>query len=149
KKGVDAIERPARRTEPRCRGGNEVLLDRQGREDLSALRHEAEPGLRDREGREPDQRAAVEDHGATARAHEAHQGADRRGLAHAVATEQGHDLAAGDREVDIEQHLGGAIGGGELERAAWRHSISSPRYAATTAGSLRTASGVPLARMRP
>jgi hypothetical protein len=35
-------------------------------------------------------------------------------FAHAVAAEQGHDLAGADLEGDVEQHLGRAVGGLEV-----------------------------------
>jgi hypothetical protein len=55
-----------------------------------------------------------------------HQRAHRRGLAHAVAAEQGDDLALADVEADIEQHLAGAIG--RLQVAHAQHQASpSPR----------------------
>ena len=42
---------------------------------------------------------------------QAHEGADRGGLAHAVAAHQAHNLARADGEVDAEQHLRFAVAG--------------------------------------
>ena len=57
---------------------------------------------------------AVERRAAAARRQQTHQGADRRGLAHAVAAEQRHDLAGADVEAHVEQHLRGAVAGCEF-----------------------------------
>src|SRR4051794_9619915 len=48
---------------------------------------------------------------AAARAHEAHDRADRRRLADAVAPQQADALASGDIERDAEQDLAEAVGG--------------------------------------
>src|ERR1700674_5067675 len=87
---IDPIERPARRILRARRGGrDQILLDREGRKDLPAFGNEAEPGLGDAVGLKTDQRQAVEGYGAAVRAQKAHDAADGRGLAHAVAAEEG------------------------------------------------------------
>ena len=87
----------------------------------------------------------------------------RRGLARAVGAEQRDDLAGRDRQVHVA-HDGGVVVAGRHaldgeERFAHVDSslISSwicftlplPRYAAMTAGSLRTSSGLPCAMTLP
>ncbi len=64
--------------------------------------------------------------GAAAGGQQAHDGVHRRGLAHAVAAHQGHDLAGIDAELHAEQRLAGAIEGFQLSDA--QHQASpSPR----------------------
>ena len=48
---------------------------------------------------------------APGRAHEPHDRADRRRLAHAIAADEGHDLALVDAEGNAEEHLRMAITG--------------------------------------
>ena len=63
---------------------------------------------------------------AAARRQQAHDGVHRRGLAHAVAAHQGHDLAGIDAELHAEQRLAGAVEG--LQLADAQHQASpSPR----------------------
>jgi len=53
--------------------------------------------------------SAVESDLSTAVSDEAHQRAQQRGFAHAVAAEQSHLLAARDPKADAMQHLARAV----------------------------------------
>src|SRR5215207_3309415 len=132
---VDALERPAWRT--RAGGGrrDEVLVHGERRKYLPALGHEADAALGDPVWREPGERAALEDDLAAARRHEPHDGVHGRGLAHAVAAQERHDLAGPDRKRDVEQHLRGAVGG--LEVRDGQHGYSLSRSLSPLAGPLR------------
>ena len=92
-----------------CRGGGEVLPHREAGEDAAPLRHQAEAELGDAERGQPAQLPPFEGDRAAMRRGHSHDGADGRGLAHAVAAEQRHHLAAVDFEVDLEQHLALAV----------------------------------------
>ena len=57
-----------------------------------------------------------------------HEGADRGGLAHAVAAHQAHHLARTDGEVDAEQHLRLAVAGLQPRDVEQRRAhAASPR----------------------
>jgi len=88
-----------------ARGGHEVLLDRQPREDLPALRHQREALTCDAVRCQPAGAQAADLDLAGAAGEHAEQALDRRRAAHAVAAEQRHDLAGPDVERDAEQHL--------------------------------------------
>jgi hypothetical protein len=82
--------------------------------------------LGDPKGWKTRDRSAVKINLAAARTQKAHDGFDRRGLAHAVAAEQGDDLTAPDLERDVEEHLRDSVGG--LEVFDREHqAASSPR----------------------
>src|SRR5215475_7412031 len=149
KKIVDAIKRPARRAEACGAGSDEVFLDGEGGKYLTSFRHEPEPRLCNTKRRQSDERQSVESGGAAFRRQQAHERENRRCLAHAVAADQAYDLAGSDRKADVEQDLRRTVGCREPLDRQHGYSISSPRYAAATLGSVRTASGAPLARMRP
>src|SRR5256885_1243214 len=83
----------------------------QVREPLAPLRNQTEPGLGHAVGGQPMNRAALEADRAGLRRREAHDRADRRGLAHAVAAEQGYHLSRADREAHPEQDLAHAVRG--------------------------------------
>ena len=61
-------------------------------------------------GASPSMRSPAKADLAALRAHEAHQRAHGRGLAHAVAAHQSDDLALADREGHAEQHLAEPVG---------------------------------------
>src|SRR5262245_32650326 len=149
KKVVDAIQRPSRRPEARRAGGNEVFLNCERWKHLATLGHESKPRLCDTEGRQSDQREPVECGNAAFRLQQSHERGNRGCLAHAITADQSHHLAGANRKTDVEQDLRRAIGCCKAFNRQHGYSISSPRYAATTFGSVRTASGVPLAMMRP
>ena len=103
---VDARERPARRPiAAGTRGKSEIFLDGQVGEDAAVFRHEREPAARDRRGPRTCDVATVELDAAGARTHQAHQGAQQRRLAHAVAAEQAHGLARHYAEIDPAQDM--------------------------------------------
>src|SRR5215218_5027848 len=133
---VDALERPARRAGAGGCGRDEVLVHGERREHLPALGHEADAALGDPVWCEPGERAPLEDDLAAARRNQPHDGVDRRGLAHAVAAQERHDLAGPDRKRDVEQHLRGAVGGLEV-RDGQHYSLSPPRSLSSLAGPLR------------
>ena len=60
KRLVDALEASSAAARAGGRGGDEVLLDGERREDLAALGHEPDPGLRDAVGRQPVDGGALE-----------------------------------------------------------------------------------------
>src|SRR5207302_1640304 len=105
---------------------HEVVAHGQVREHLAPLRNQTEPGLGHAVGGQPMNRAALEADRAGLRRREAHDRADRRGLAHAVAAEQGYHLSRADREAHPEQDLAHAVRG--LDRIDGEHQAwSSPR----------------------
>ena len=111
---------------PVHRRRHEVLAHGQVREHLAPLRNQTEPGLGHAVGGQPMNRAALEADRAGLRRREAHDRADRRGLAHAVAAEQGYHLSRADREAHPEQDLAHAVRG--LDRIDGEHQAwSSPR----------------------
>jgi hypothetical protein len=68
---------------------------------------------------------AVEQDAAALGGQHAHDGLDGGGLAHAVAADQGYDLARGDVQVHAEQHFARAVAG--LQLLELQHQSSSPR----------------------
>ena len=94
---------------------------------------------------------ALEADGAGARAQEARDGVQERGLAGAVGAEQRHDLAGPDRERHAGQDPDVAVGG--VEVADLKHASGSPARCRdrrrSTAGSAATASGGPSAIFSP
>ncbi len=119
-----ARKRPARAV-ARSSSRDQVFGDGERRKDLPSLRHQAEPRLRDPVGRQSDERAALEHDAAAKHRQQAHDGVDRRGLTHAVAPQQRHHLAGIDPKADVEQHLGGAIGG--LQVLDGKHRLTPSR----------------------
>jgi hypothetical protein len=91
----------------------EVLSDREAVEDAAALWHvrDALPGPC--VGRHARQVRAVEAHPAAHRPQHAGDRQQRRGLARTVRAEQGDHLAGADGEVDLAQHGGAAVPGGQ------------------------------------
>src|SRR5207302_8772978 len=83
----------------------EILTHGQVREHLASLGNEAEPGLRHPIRRQAMDRTAVEADRAALRRRDAHDRADRRGLAHTVPAEQGDDVARAGAESDAEPDL--------------------------------------------
>src|SRR5262249_29449429 len=73
-------------------------------------------------------------------------GAQDRRLAAAVAAQQRDDLAGLHRKTDVVNRRHLMVANGELFHL---EDHDSPKYAAITAGSLRTCSGVPWAILRP
>ena len=90
-----ALLRPGRRRAVRAgpRRQAEVLEHGQAAEHAAALRHDGDAAPRPAEGRLARHLAPVHQHRAGARRHLAHEGADQRGLAHAVAAHQADGLA--------------------------------------------------------
>src|SRR5205809_5525012 len=109
------------------RGRHEILAHREVRKDLAALRHEADPDLRDAVGRQPVDRPAQETDLAGLQPYDPHDGAHGGRLAHAVPAEERHHLARLDLEADAEEHLAHAVR--RLDRLDREHqsAASSPR----------------------
>ena len=107
-----------------CRG-DQLFADRQVGKDLAALGDQGQAQPCHGVGRQADQRATLENHGASAGRQQAHDRAQGRGFAHAVASHQGDDLAGADFEVDPEEHLAGAVA--RFELLNFQHQPHSPR----------------------
>ena len=99
---VDARQSPARRSKACCCCGDEILLDRQRREDLAALRYETEPRACDFERRSACEVAATELDAPRCWSQQAENTANRRRLAHAVAPNQRERFALANVEIDAE-----------------------------------------------
>jgi hypothetical protein len=84
----------------------QVFLDREAREDLAALRHEADAGPGAVVGRGLLDRLAFELDAAALDGHQAHQRLQQRGLAHAIAAQQHGDLA----EPGLKAHVPAGCG---------------------------------------
>ena len=92
-------------------GGDEIFVHRQVRKDLAAFRHQADAEFCDLIRRQAAHFLAGEADRACAGRRHAHDGADGRGLAHAVAAHQGDHLARLDLQRQAEQHLAEAVAG--------------------------------------
>jgi hypothetical protein len=126
--GVDSLQIPARRAAGAVGGrGDQVLLDRQRREDLPPLRHQPQPVLCHLVRRQAGKRGAAKGHAPRPGLQQPHQRAYRGRLAHAVAAEQRHHLAGADAKIDAEQHLAFAIAGGQALHRQHGSASSSPR----------------------
>ena len=80
----------------------------------------------------------------------ARDGPEGRGLAGSVRTQQGHDLAGVDREVEPDHDGDPLVPGAQSSHLEQRaHAAPLPRYAWTTRESSRTTDGAPLAMTRP
>src|SRR5437667_9882156 len=124
----DLLDRPRVGAAAAVRGGrHEVLVHREVRKDLAALRHEADPDLRDAVGRQPVDRPAQETDLAGLQPYDPHDGAHGGRLAHAVPAEERHHLARLDLEAHAEEHLAHAVR--RLDRLDREHQsvASSPR----------------------
>src|SRR5690349_18234831 len=139
-----ALERPGAAT---LGSRDEVLPHAEVREHLAPLRYQPKACLRDAIRGHAMQRFAREYDRAGLRHADAHDRLHRRGLAHAVAAKQAHDLRGLHLQVDAEEHLAAPISG--LDVAQLEHHASSPRYAARTSALARIASGAPVAMTRP
>src|SRR5437870_5211541 len=109
------------------RGRDEVLAHREVRKDLAALRHEADPDLRDAVGRQPVDRPAEEPDLTGLRPHDPHDGAHGGRLAHAVPAEERHNLARIDLEAHAEEHPAHAVPCLDRLDRAHQYVASSPR----------------------
>ena len=87
----------------------QMFFHAQVREYQAALRHQAntEPG--NPEGGQPQQRVPVKFKAIRGALDEPHNAAHGGGLAHAIASKQGHHLAGANLQIDTEQRLAGAI----------------------------------------
>src|SRR5215218_10236765 len=93
----------------RRKAGAQVLLDREQRKNLAALRHERDAPPRALEGGERRHVLAVPEDAAAGRALLTDDRAHQRGLADAVAAHDAGDLARFGGERDRAQGLGGAV----------------------------------------
>ena len=126
KKLEDRVGGPTRRAaRSRARGRGQILPHREARKDAAPFRNQAKPKLGDAERGEPAQLPAFERNAAAVRRRHTHDRADGGGLAHAVAPEQRHHLAAANLEIDPEQHLTLAVA--RLEPFNRQHG-SLPRH---------------------
>ena len=103
---VDARDRPAAlASSPRQ---PQMLVDRQRRPDASALRHVADAEIDNVVGRQPQEIDAGGTDSATGRRHQPHDRVAERGLAHAVAADDG-EHALIERERYALQRMGVAV----------------------------------------
>ena len=98
----------------------EILIDRQQRKDVLALRHEGQASPYDEVRGEPVDALAVELDTATAGRHQARDRLERRRFPGAVAAEERHDRAGLDAEREPVEDLRLAVPG--LERANGQHA---------------------------
>jgi hypothetical protein len=87
----------------------QVLLHRQPREDLAALRHEADAGAGALVRRGALDRASVELDAAGLDRHQAHQRLEQSRLAHAVAPQDDGDLAGLRLQAHVAQDVRAAV----------------------------------------
>src|SRR3984885_6797510 len=87
----------------------QIFLDRQIGEDATVLRHIAEPAPHDLVSGALRNVLAVEDDRAAAPSHKPEYGAERGGLARAIAAKQRDHFARSDLEGHVEQHLRSAV----------------------------------------
>src|SRR5687767_11427416 len=145
-----ALDRPRLGDAPAVGGGgDEVLAHGEIREHLAPLGHETKARLGDAVRWQPFQRPTMKLDAPRPQSHDAHEGPNRGGLAHAVATEQRHQLPRADLEVDAEEHLADAVRRLQSLEPQAQREISSPRYARRTSALARIVSGAPLAMTRP
>ena len=90
-------------------GRPQILLHRQVRKDLAALRHvsDADPGALF--GAALQQIDSVESDAAGSRRQQAHDAFEQRRLAHAIAAHQAHERAGGHGKIDIPQGVAAAV----------------------------------------
>src|SRR5215469_14666181 len=105
---VHAFQAPAPAPAPRHL---EILADGEGGEDAAPLRHKGHAALYHAIRRPGGDVRSLEAHAAAAGRCEADDGADERGLAHAIATEDPQDLARLHAEGDALQHMAVAVVG--------------------------------------
>ncbi len=122
----DTVERPAAgATVTRAGGGDEIFFDGERRKDPPPFRHQAEAQTGDGMRRQARERLPLEVDPAAARPVEAHDGAHRRRLAHAVAADQRHHFAGPRRHGQAEQHPAAPVAG--LDSVERQHQCASPR----------------------
>ena len=110
--------------------GRQVLAHREIGKALAAFGHDGHAGAGDAVGGPAGNVLPGKHHAAGAQGQLAQQRAKQRGLAHAVAAQQGDDLAGLDAEVHAEQHLAGSVAalhGLHFEHHAPSFTSSSPR----------------------
>ena len=109
---VHALGRPRARGCARAAGarhGRQVLVHGERLEDVALLRHPADARRRALVRGQPVQHGAPQRHAARMLARGARQRVDQRGLARAVAAQQGQGVAFGQRERNALQHHGLAV----------------------------------------
>src|ERR1700727_2409351 len=111
KDGEESLRRPGGSVRTRGLPADlQIFLDRQIGEDATVLRYIAEPAPHDLVSGALRNVLAIEYDRAAAPSHKTQDGAERRGLARAVAAKQRDRLAGGDLQRHVEQHLRSAIG---------------------------------------
>ena len=95
------------------RGGAQaqVFLDAEIGDDAAALRHHGNAAPGRIVGSGPAQHLTADAQGTAAQRGHAQQGVDQRGLADAVAADEGHPLAGFDAQVEVVQDMGRAVAG--------------------------------------
>src|SRR6266705_4575133 len=140
---VDACQRPA----AGARGDGEVLLDREGREDVARLRHEAHAQPAAFVDGQPRDRLALVFDASRVKSRVAHDGREERGLADAVPTQYRKGAALRQLERDVFEDHGFAVTGAHVAQAelshdavrrdAWRHHTASMPQGHIDRGPLR------------
>ena len=143
---IDGAQRPPG---PVAGRGDKIFPDRQGGKNLASFGDQPDAAAGNPVRRQGSDRPPVEsDLPATGRG-KPHNRPDGGRLAHAVAPQQGNHFTFPHREADTEQGLAFSVE--RLDMVDFQHVSypcsmrSSPRYAWRTAGSIRMASGGPLA----
>src|SRR5262249_34932996 len=144
----------------------EVVPDREAREEAPALRHLDDAGPDDLVGAGPGQVAAVEPDRSRPRREQVRDRVQEGRLARAVAAEQRDELARADLERHAPENLDAAVSGRQIpnleqRRPAPAHAVlpsrpararrayRSPGYAGMTSGLSAIWEGVPSAIVRP
>ena len=109
------------------RPDQEVLLDRERREDVAAFRHQREAAADNILEREPRQRLPVKGDGPGSRRDDAGDGREERGLARTIRPDDGDDRAARDVEIDAAHRFDGSVADGETGNAEKRRSLAHCR----------------------
>src|SRR5215472_7525277 len=139
--------RPRLRMHPGRQG--DVFRNRQLAEHLALLRSEADAEARDLVGPQPREVDAVERDCAGRRLAKAHDGAEGRGLARAVAADQVHQFACFDPERDTAQHPAALHVNAQVLRAQHQCLLRLPITLSMSRGSAKNRSGGRSASTRP
>ena len=129
----------------------DIFADRKVGDDLAALRHVGEAAAGAAEGRLAGNVAVVVSDRAVGPVGQPHDGLEQRGLAGAVAAQDGRDLADRHVEIDAVQHVAAVVKAVDLDELEHQLIALDPRYASLTFGfcsiSVDAAFGEDLAEM--
>ena len=117
--GVHVVKAPAAALARTLLPQQQVLLHRQGRKDVAAFRHVAQPQVGDLERLAAEQRVLLEAHRALC-LHHPHDGLGGGRAARAIAPQQRHDFAGLDVELHAMQHMALAVIGVKVAHAQHR-----------------------------